>query len=171
MPLFQLNSMNRLLGLLICAAILFSCMQSGILAQQNRNDSGARQGRLSAREIARRVLPAVSLIECDDGEDVSQGSGFFVGPGLVITNFHVIKGMRRGSLLTVSGAKRRFPISHVLQIDQTSDLALLGIDEAFSIRMASLQLNTSSVSVGESIYAFGNPEGLIGTMSPGIVSD
>jgi Trypsin-like serine proteases, typically periplasmic, contain C-terminal PDZ domain len=161
--------MNRLLTLLIFAVIVFSCFDA-TSAQQDGRRVVSRERRLSAIDIARRVLPAVSLIVCDDGENVSQGSGFFIGPGLVITSFHVIEGMRRGTLRTVGGRKLKFNISHVLQTDETSDLALLGIYDAFNVPIPSLQLNAKNVSVGETIYAFGNPEGLIGTMSPGIVS-
>lgn len=163
--------MNPFLASIISATLALCCF-GGTTAPQNRNRAGvSRPAQLSATEIARRVLPAVSLIVCDNGESSSQGSGFFIGPGLVITNFHVIKGMRRGTLRTVGGRKVRFHISHVLQIDETSDLALLGIYDAHSVPIPSLQLNArNDVSVGETIYAFGNPEGLTGTMSPGIIS-
>jgi S1-C subfamily serine protease len=164
---------NRFLSLIVCTAIvLVYGIDCGAVAQQNRNRSSAsRTPGLSPTDIARRVLPAVSLIVCDDGEQSSQGSGFFIGPGLVITNFHVIKGMRRGNLRTVGGRKLSFHISHVLQIDEASDLALLGIYDAFNVPIPSLQLDArANLSVGETLYAFGNPEGLTGTMSPGIVS-
>jgi serine protease Do len=165
-------SLNRFLGLIICAAIVICGFDVSAVAQQNRNRKAvSRSGQLSATDIARRVLPAVSFILCDDGRTSSQGSGFFVGPGLVITNFHVIKGMRRGTLRTVGGRKLTFHISHVLQIDERTDLALVGIYDAFNVPIPSLQLDArANVSVGETIYAFGNPEGLTGTMSPGIVS-
>lgn len=172
-PPFQLSNVNRFLSLIVSAVIVVGCgINSGAAAQQNRNRrSTSRPTGLSPTDIARRVLPAVSFIECDDGETSSQGSGFFIGPGLVITNFHVIKGMRRGTLRTVGGRKLTFHISHVLQIDEASDLALLGIYDAFNVPIPSLQLNArANLSVGETIYAFGNPEGLTGTMSPGIVS-
>src|SRR5437762_6933832 len=49
--------------------------------------------------------------------------------------------------------------------------ALLGIYDAFNVPIPSLPLDArAALSVGETIYAFGNPEGLTGTMSPGIVS-
>jgi serine protease Do len=163
--------LNRFLSLIICAIVICG-FDVGTVAQQNRNRKTVeRAAPLSATDVARRVLPAVSFIVCDDGESSSQGSGFFVGPGLVITNLHVIKSMRRGTLRTVGGRKLTFHISHVLQIDEASDLALLGIYDAFNVPIPSLQLDArTNLSVGEAIYAFGNPEGLSGTMSPGIVS-
>src|SRR5688572_627875 len=165
-------NVNRFLSLMICAAIVICGFDISAVAQQNRNRKAVeRSAPLSATDIARRVLPAVAFIECDNGESSAQGSGFFVGPGVVITNFHVIKDMRRGTLRTVGGRKLTFHISHVLQIDERSDLALVGIYDAFNVPIPSLQLNVrADLSVGETIYAFGNPEGLTGTMSPGIVS-
>src|SRR5258708_30726006 len=127
MPPSRLNSVNRFLSLILGAAVIL-CGFRGAVAQQTRNRSAvSRPARLSATDIARHVLPAVALIVCDDGESSSQGSGFFVGPGLVITNLHVIKGMRRVTLRTVGGRKLRFHISHVLLIVENSDLTLLGI--------------------------------------------
>lgn len=171
MPLFRLIKVNSFLSLIICAAMVISAFDASS-AKQNRNRiSLSPSTQLSATDIARRVLPAVSFIECDNGKSSSQGSGFFVGPGLVVTNFHVIKDMRRGTLRTVGGRKLAFHISHILQIDEASDLALLGIYDAFNVPIPSLQLDArANLSVGETIYAFGNPEGLTGTMSPGIVS-
>ncbi len=61
---------------------------------------------LSAQQIARRALPAVPLIICDDGKNVSQGSGFFVRPGVLLTNYYVIKGMARGFVRIAVGSNK-----------------------------------------------------------------
>jgi len=154
------------------ALAVFSCLANTSLLGQGKQARGASShGSLSPTEIARRVLPSVVLISCDNGQETKQASGFLIGRGLVLTNFHVIKGMKRGTARTVGGKRRKFRISHVLQVDETSDLALLGIYDAFLIAIPSLSLDLHrDVSVGEAIYAFGNPEGLSGTMSPGIIS-
>jgi len=69
--------------------------------------------------------------------------------------FHVIKDMRRAPC-DRCGRKLTFQISHVLQIDERSDLALLGIYDAFQRSHPSLQLDgRADLSVGETIYAFG----------------
>lgn len=130
---------------------------------------------LSAQQIARRALPAVPLLICDDGKNISQGSGFFVRPGVLLTNYHVIKGMARGFARIAVGSnkeKRDFRIVRILGIDEEADLALLSIPEAEEAGLPVLPLvaDPNKIEVGETIYALGNPKGLAGTISPGIVS-
>jgi hypothetical protein len=131
----------------------------------------ATRGAFDAKEIARRVLPSVVLLECDNGGDRgSQGSGFLVRPGIVVTNYHVIEGMVRG-IATGNGARRSWRISRVLDIDFDSDIALLQISGAEQAGVPVLSLATGGrIAPGETIYALGNPKGLMGTISPGIVS-
>ena len=64
---------------------------------------------LSAEQIAKQYLPGVTLIICDDGKgNYSQGSGFFVAPGMILTNAHVVKGMVRGFITTGKEQKKNF---------------------------------------------------------------
>lgn len=132
---------------------------------------------LSAKEIARKALPAVVLLICDDSatEGVVQGSGFFIKPGILVTNYHVIKGNTRGVVQVAFGSKREkknFRIARIIAYDEESDLALLSIPAAKEAKVPYLflALENESVDVGETIYALGNPEGLVGTISPGIIS-
>jgi S1-C subfamily serine protease len=92
-------------------------------------------------------------------------SGFVVRPGVVATNFHVVQGTERGSAWLV-GDNRIYSISGAVALDRQRDLALLAID----ITGPTLELDTSAVVVGDVVYAIGNPEGLEGTFSQGIVS-
>jgi Trypsin-like peptidase domain len=127
---------------------------------------------LSAQELARQTLPAVVLIDCDEGRgNHSLGSGFFIGPDTIVTNYHVVKGMISGEARTVSvgRAKRIWQIS-VRGFDEDSDLALLSVSVSKADKMLVLPLAKSVTVIGDTIYAFGNPEGLTGTISPGIVS-
>lgn len=132
-------------------------------------------GVLSAQQIARRALHAVTLLVCDDGERASLGSGFFIRPGVLLTNYHVIKGMARGFARIAFGSskeKRNFRVVRVIGFDEEADLALLSIPEAKKAGIPILPLiaDPKKTEVGETIYALGNPEGLVGTISPGIVS-
>src|SRR5262249_26005049 len=78
---------------------------------------------LSPQEIARRTMPSVVLIICDDGEKEIQGSGFFVRQGLVVTNYHVVEGMTRG-VVKVRGKAAQL-ITEIVAVDKASDLAIL----------------------------------------------
>jgi S1-C subfamily serine protease len=87
-------------------------------AQKERPTTTARQTTsiLVATEIARRTLPAVVMIECGNVNKTSQRSGFLVRPGIVVTNYHVIKDMVKGRIRVVGGnftGNRTFRITAV----------------------------------------------------------
>jgi S1-C subfamily serine protease len=128
---------------------------------------------LAAPEIARPTLPAVVMIECENGDEISQASGFFVRPGIVVTSYHVIKNMEKGKIRVVGDqikGSRIFHITFVLAIDERADLALLGVVDAKRAGIPTLPVAAGNAVIGETIYAFGSPAGLSGTMSTGIVS-
>ncbi|MGH9947230.1 MAG: S1C family serine protease [Pyrinomonadaceae bacterium] len=129
---------------------------------------------LTAEEIAKRFLPSVVLIVCDNGKGrVSQGSGFFVGKGVILTNFHVVEKMRRGKLkIAVGGTNaQEWWIKSILATDSRNDLALLAFEESKSNASSVLKLTESdSPIIGQKIYVLSNPKGLTGTISQGIVS-
>jgi hypothetical protein len=103
---------------------------------------------------------------------IAFGSGFFVGDGLVATNYHVIEDARNALQIRIKVAEQRqtIAIERILGVDTANDVAILEIrPDAFVGR--SLQLgNGSQVGIGDSIYVSGSPEGLEGTFSEGIVS-
>jgi tetratricopeptide (TPR) repeat protein/S1-C subfamily serine protease len=133
------------------------------------------QVELSAREIARNSLPSVVLIICDDGNDIALGSGFFIRPGILVTNYHVIEGMSRGIIQVAFGIrkeKRNFRIARIVAFDKEADLALLSVpgSKDAGIRALPMVQESYEIEVGETVYALGNPEGMVGTISLGIVS-
>jgi S1-C subfamily serine protease len=96
-----------------------------------------------------------------------QGSGFILDKaGHVLTNFHVVDGANRGIEVMLSN-KRRYP-AKVVGSDKVHDLALLKI-EAPNLEPVTLA-DSTGLSVGQKVYAIGNPFGLSGTMTRGIIS-
>ena len=96
-----------------------------------------------------------------------QGSGFILDhAGHILTNFHVIEGANRGIEVQLSN-KRRYQ-ARVVGTDKVHDLALLQID-APNLQPITLA-DSSGLSVGQKVYAIGNPFGLSGTMTTGIIS-
>ena len=96
-----------------------------------------------------------------------QGSGFVLDKeGHVLTNFHVVEGANRGIEVQLSN-KHRYA-AKVVGTDKTHDLALLKID-APNLQPVTLS-DSSELSVGQKVYAIGNPFGLAGTMTRGIIS-
>ncbi|MGA3129954.1 MAG: trypsin-like peptidase domain-containing protein [Terracidiphilus sp.] len=96
-----------------------------------------------------------------------QGSGFILDKaGHILTNYHVVAGANRGVEVQLSD-KRKFA-ARVIGTDRTHDLALLQID-APNLQPVTLA-DSSQLNVGQKVYAIGNPFGLAGTMTRGIIS-
>jgi S1-C subfamily serine protease len=96
-----------------------------------------------------------------------QGSGFVLDrAGHVLTNYHVIEGANRGIQVMLSNKKQYS--AKVVGSDRVHDLALLQID-APDLQPVTLA-NSSDLAVGQEVYAIGNPFGLNGTMTRGIIS-
>ena len=102
-----------------------------------------------------------------NGVPLGFGSGFFVRDNLIATNYHVIEGAARGTAKLV-GQFSTYTIEGVTATDQTNDLALLKVT-MYGINPLPLG-NSSDVKIGETVYVAGNPKGLEGTFSNGIIS-
>lgn len=125
----------------------------------------------SLPELVKKVKPTVVAITTYDSKDESlmTGSGFFVNPGQVVTNLHVVKGSTRAEIKTLDGKGRVYPVKGVLAVDEDGDLALLSIDMPLD-RVRSIELAPALPDEGEPIFVIGNPLKLEGSVSDGIVS-
>ena len=125
----------------------------------------------SLPELVRRVKPSVVAIATYDnqGEALMTGSGFFLRPGQVVTNLHVIRGAQRTEIKTLDGKGRVFPVKGVLAVDEEGDLALLSVDLPPD-RARSSELARVLPDEGEQIVVIGNPLKLEGSVTDGIVS-
>ena len=125
--------------------------------------------------VYKRVLPAVVNITSNAVTydwfwgavpQQGQGSGFIVDAhGHILTNFHVIEGGRQVEVTLSNKHKYK---AQVVLTDKPHDLALLQID-APNLTPAELS-NSQNLQVGQKVYAIGNPFGLSGTMTTGIIS-
>ncbi|MCA1590488.1 MAG: trypsin-like peptidase domain-containing protein [Acidobacteria bacterium] len=120
-------------------------------------------------ELVKRVKPSAVAIETFDskGNLVSRGSGFFIAADRIITNRHVIEKSNRAEIHLQNGKK--FPVRGVLAVDGEGDLALLQVEVPASLA-APLPIVQAVPQEGESIVVIGNPFGLEGSVSNGIVS-
>ena len=120
-------------------------------------------------EIAEKALAATVYLEMSDtlGRPTSYGSGFFVSPTHIVTNFHVVAGAAKGIAKLVDKTKR-YPIQGVVAADQENDLTILQVTIP-GIKPLSLG-DSEKVRIGEKVYVAGNPKGLEGTFSDGIIS-
>jgi tetratricopeptide (TPR) repeat protein len=122
-------------------------------------------------DLIRRVKPAVvSVITYDaKGEVQVTGSGFFIRPGEVVTNMHVIDGAHHAEIRTLDGKGRTYPVKGVVSFDDEGDLAVLSVN-APADRDRTLQIADSLPEEGEDIFVIGSPLRLDGSISNGIVS-
>jgi len=119
-------------------------------------------------ELYDRVSPGVVAIQSYLADGVSRGSGWvFDGDGHIVTNQHVVADATQVEVDFSSGTK---VWAEVIGFDSNADLAVLQVDVAPEV-LAPLSLGDSAgVEVGETVVAIGNPFGLAGTMTVGIVS-
>lgn len=136
---------------------------------------------LTAREIARRSLPSVVVLIARDANDNAGtlGSGFFVTPRIVATNLHVIENASRVTAKLLNGNKTEYGIQGTVAIDEDNDIVLLQVEtgvepdlERYLDPLAKpLPLAKDDLAqIGDEVYVVGNPEGLVGTFSQGIIS-
>jgi S1-C subfamily serine protease len=113
-----------------------------------------------------------ALSEDDPFFGTSLGSGFiYDNSGHIITNYHVVAGSDPNdiSITFIDGTVYR---ARVVGTDQYSDLAVLHVeDDIPAEKLIPLPLaNSSGLLVGQEVVAIGNPFGLSGSMTEGIVS-
>src|ERR1041384_8658541 len=125
----------------------------------------------SLPDLIRHVKPSVVSILTYDAKDepLISGTGFFIRPGEVVTNMHVIKGAHRVEIHTLEGKGRTYPLAGALTVDDEADLALLKVDLPAD-RSKPLTMTTSLPDEGEQVFVIGNPLRLEGSVSDGIVS-
>lgn len=114
------------------------------------------------------VNPGVVAIQVLSANGGGQGSGFiFDKQGHILTNFHVVDGANEIEVIFPSGIRAR---AEIVGTDLDSDIAVLKVDVAEK-ELYPLELGSSSgLKVGQTVIAIGNPFGLSGTMTAGIVS-
>ncbi|MEN8376812.1 MAG: S1C family serine protease [Gemmatimonadota bacterium] len=123
---------------------------------------------LTPREIAASAAPALVYITAlAGGEEIRTGSGFLVSPdGRLLTNHHVVEGADEVRVELASGEiydRVLFQGS-----DERRDLAILRIPGS---DMQTLALADDRLAeVGDPVYVMGNPMGLVGTFSDGLIS-
>jgi len=98
----------------------------------------------------------------------SLGSGFVIDPsGLIVTNNHVIEGADEIIINFTDGSKLK--VTKVLGHDPKTDLALLKVEPKKPLKAVSFG-DSSKMRVGDWVMAIGNPFGLGGSVTVGIVS-
>ncbi|MBL8581430.1 MAG: DegQ family serine endoprotease [Rhizobiaceae bacterium] len=121
----------------------------------NDNGDNGQQRRFGRRDHGERIRPT------------AQGSGFFVSEdGYVVTNNHVVDGGAAFTIVMNDGTELD---AKLVGTDPRTDLAVLKVDADHKFTYVDFA-NDSNVRVGDWVVAVGNPFGLGGTVTAGIVS-
>jgi S1-C subfamily serine protease len=123
------------------------------------------------KDTQQSVVQVSGTISNNDISEATLGSGFvYDESGHIITNYHVIAGSGENgiSVTLIDGTTYR---ATVVGADQYSDLAVLHVEDVPPDKLMPLPLgNSSQLLVGEGVVAIGNPFGLSGSMTDGIIS-
>jgi len=119
-------------------------------------------------EIYQRTSPAVVYILIASDAGGASGSGFVISTaGDVVTNYHVVEGATQIEVDFSNGFKTR---AEVIGTDLDSDIAVLRVEELPDDITPLVFGDSDLVQPGQMVAAIGNPFGLTGTMTLGIVS-
>lgn len=164
-----------LASILVFSGVIFHVEKFIIFAQtEDEKDSN-----LSISEIFKDVQGSVVQITREnqptsndtpgDENVTSLGSGFvFDNQGRIITNHHVVRDSKNVDVTFIEGNRY---VASVIGSDPFNDIAVIDITQNISGQLNPLRLgNSSAVEVGDQVIAIGNPYGLAGSMSVGIVS-
>src|ERR671911_2390989 len=176
---------------LVAVMVALVISQHPVMAQQQQNstviNATAAKDSLSLNSIFKQVensvvqitrkVPPSSILPTPESENASAlGSGFvYDNKGRIITNNHVVGDAKIVDITLVDGNRYT---ANVIGTDIFSDIAVIEIVEENLTEQSSsppplrplLIGNSSELEVGEQVIAIGNPFGLAGTMTTGIIS-
>lgn len=171
-----LLAVSFLVLIVIISYETFSSSTNFVSAQIPTNENSTTQGSLSLPDLFTKVQKSVvQVTERDNSNELGSrlGSGFvYDKDGHVITNYHVVTpGTNNNNELQVTFLDGNVYPADLVGVDQFADLAVIKVKNISSDKLAPLPLaNSSSLRIGESVVAIGNPFGLSGSMTQGIVS-
>src|SRR6476469_7295003 len=184
---------NRGLGQMTAVAILAAALASGgtyaatryatpapssspVATTQSNGSSSPQviQGSASAPDwtaTAKAVAPSVGSITVTSGQTGGQGSGVVIdNQGHILTNNHVATGAGADATISVTLNDGRTYDAKIIGTDPSTDLAVLLLNNPPSDLVPMSIGDSSQVVVGQPVMAIGNPLGLSGTVTTGIVS-
>jgi len=146
---------------------------SSVIGNQNvtNQDITVYQDSAALASIYSNVRESIVLIQGTTSDGGVQGSGFVYRFGnrmVVITNNHVVSGTDSLSVTFSNG--HGYAVT-VLGTDAYADLAVVSVDGAPVGEFKPVEIvSSSSLRVGDQVIAIGNPYGLVGSATTGIVS-
>ena len=127
--------------------------------------------------LIQRIRPSIVRVTLNGG--MSLGSGCVVDAtlGLVITNFHVVKGAKKVTVAFVAdrdtakdNKPTEYPVDGYIEVQPGKDLALLKVNVPKERKLKALKLAKKLPVQGEKVLTFGASKGLLDTVAAGMVS-
>ena len=112
--------------------------------------------------IYKNTVNSTVTILTNDG----QGSGFFVAPNIIATNYHVMEGSTNASCI-LNNSDIEYKIDGYVGVDKSVDLILLKVS---TLNKPAIKFAVTTASIGQKVYVIGSPQGLPATISDGIIS-
>ncbi|MEU1505585.1 trypsin-like peptidase domain-containing protein [Kitasatospora sp. NPDC005748] len=132
--------------------------------------SARSDGSADVAAIASAVSPSVVQIIVKTANGTATGTGVVLDKdGRILTNYHVVSGASDGGQVTVTFKDGSSARATVTGTDKSLDAAVITASGAKDLSPATLG-DSSTVGVGDAVVAIGNPEGLTGTVTSGIIS-
>lgn len=128
------------------------------------------QNSTALAELYETVKDSIVLIIGTTSEGSVQGSGFvydFFGTTVVVTNYHVVHDTTSRSVTFSNGNGYA---ATIIGTDSYADLAVLSVDAPEDEFEPLEVVSSSTLRVGDPVIAIGNPYGLIGSMTTGVIS-
>ncbi|MFJ1703617.1 S1C family serine protease [Kitasatospora sp. NPDC088346] len=177
-----LRSRLVLVAAVATVAALIGGVTGGVLADARGDQAGAAStlvspvsaksdGTANVSAIAAAVSPSVVQITVRTADGTATGTGVVItSGGQILTNYHVISGaVSDGGQITVTFKDGRTATATVTGTDKGLDVAVIDAAGVSGLTAAALG-DSSGVRVGDEVVAIGNPEGLTGTVTSGIIS-
>lgn len=141
----------------------------GVLLFASLSAQAQNKSTKSPSEIGREQSKAVVIVEALDerGGVLGQGSGFIVTPnGAIISNLHVVQGATSVRVKLPNGDV--YKTTDLVDVDDAKDIVILKV-KGFKLPVVSLG-DSDKAEVGDSIVAISSPEGLVNSLSTGVIS-
>ena len=179
------RKLRRPLALVAAVALvsaLVGGVAGGVISANNKSASGNystsavvtsdSKSTSNTAAIAAAVSPSTVQITVDSGQSEDIGTGIILtSTGQILTNFHVISSAASDSSATIKITYNdgKTSSASIVGTDEGLDVAVIKASGVSGLKPASLG-DSGAVAIGDSVVAIGNPDGLTGTVTSGIVS-
>ncbi len=177
-PLLFLAGVSAAFLALLLYRLLFPSPQPLTAAEVNdavgRAMASATPAPAYSAQVFRVIQPSLVLIETkhSNGEDKEEGSGLGSGvvisaQGEILTALHVVENASEIQIIFADGSQSSAQVAATLP---ENDIAVLQPDQLPGLLVPAIMGNPNAMQVGDEAFVVGNPFGLYGSMSSGVIS-